>query len=53
MAHKVISDEELLLLLSPIYYNQENEPTEKPKLTMKLLYELIRKRTREYITFYL
>ncbi|SDN03221.1 hypothetical protein SAMN04487897_101851 [Paenibacillus sp. yr247] len=46
MAYKVISDEELMLLLSP---NKENEQSEKPKLTMKLLYELIKKLKQENI----
>lgn len=47
MSNKVISDEELMLLLSPTYTNEENEPSEKPKLTMKLLYELIKKLKQE------
>ncbi|MBP1964541.1 hypothetical protein [Paenibacillus aceris] len=47
MAHKVISDEELLLLLSPICDNQETNLAEKPKLTMKLLFELIKKLKEE------
>ncbi len=47
MSYKVISDEELMLLLSPTYNNEENEPSEKPKLTMKLLYELIKKLKQE------
>lgn len=42
MAHKVISDEELLLLLSPNCDNPEANLSEKPKLSMKLLYELIK-----------
>lgn len=47
MSYKVFSDEELMLLLSPTYNNEENEPSEKPKLTMKLLYELIKKLKQE------
>ncbi|MDQ0871529.1 hypothetical protein QFZ77_000188 [Paenibacillus sp. V4I3] len=47
MSYKVISDEELMLLLSPTYNNEENEPSVKPKLTMKLLYELIKKLKQE------
>lgn len=46
MAHKTISDEELLMLLSPIPDQQDNE---KPKLTMKLLYELIKKLKQENV----
>lgn len=46
MSDKVISDEELMMLLSPTN-NEENEPSEKPKLTMKLLYELIKKLKQE------
>ncbi|MDU0200547.1 MULTISPECIES: hypothetical protein [Paenibacillus] len=49
MAHKVISDEELLLLLSPICDNQETNVSEKPKLSMKLLYELIKKLKQENV----
>ncbi|MCY9659775.1 hypothetical protein P5G65_09070 [Paenibacillus chondroitinus] len=49
MAHKVISDEELLLLLSPICDNQETNVSEKPKLSMKLLYELIKKLNQENV----
>ncbi|NOV03063.1 hypothetical protein [Paenibacillus planticolens] len=49
MAHKVVSDEELLMLLSPIDENQETNLTEKPKLTMKLLFELIKKLKEENI----
>ncbi|KRE35006.1 hypothetical protein [Paenibacillus sp. Soil724D2] len=47
MSNKLISDEELMLLLSPTYNNEENEQSEKPKLTMKLLYELIKKLKQE------
>lgn len=47
MSNKVISDEELMLLLSPTCTNEENEQSEKPKLTMKLLYELIKKLKEE------
>ena len=47
MAYKVISDEELMFLLSPTHNNEENEQSEKPKLTMKLLYELIKKLKQE------
>ncbi len=47
MSNKVISDEELMLLLSPTNNNEENEQSEKPKLTMKLLYELIKKLKQE------
>ena len=47
MSNKVISDEELILLLSPTNNNEENEQSEKPKLTMKLLYELIKKLKEE------
>lgn len=47
MSNKVISDEELMLLLSPTNNNEENEQSEKPKLTMKLLYELIKKLKEE------
>ena len=47
MSNKVISDEELMMLLSPTNNNEENEPSEKPKLTMKLLYELIKKLKQE------
>lgn len=49
MSYKVFSDEELMLLLSPSYNNEENKPSEKPKLTMKLLYELIKKLKQENI----
>jgi hypothetical protein len=47
VSNKVISDEELMLLLSPTCTNEENEQSEKPKLTMKLLYELIKKLKEE------
>jgi len=47
VSYKVISDEELMMLLSPTYNNEENEQAEKPKLTMKLLYELIKKLKQE------
>ncbi|KRF17618.1 hypothetical protein [Paenibacillus sp. Soil787] len=47
MSDKVISDEELMLLLSPTNNKEENELSEKPKLTMKLLYELIKKLKQE------
>lgn len=47
MSDKVISDEELMMLLSPTNNNEENEPSEKPKLSMKLLYELIKKLKQE------
>ncbi|MCY9696935.1 hypothetical protein [Paenibacillus alginolyticus] len=47
MSDKIISDEELMLLLSPTNNNEENEPSEKPRLTMKLLYELIKKLKQE------
>ncbi|MDR6550034.1 hypothetical protein [Paenibacillus qinlingensis] len=47
MATKVISDEELMLLLSPICQTTANELQKKPKLTMKLLYELIKKLKEE------
>lgn len=47
MSNKVFSDEELILLLSPTNNNEENEQSEKPKLTMKLLYELIKKLKQE------
>lgn len=48
MAHKVISDEELLLL-SPNCDNPEASLSEKPKLSMKLLYELIKKLKQENV----
>lgn len=47
MANQVISDEELMLLLSTIYHSDNHESQEKPKLTMKLLYELIKKLKEE------
>lgn len=47
MSNKVISDEELMLLLSPTCTNEENKQSEKPKLTMKLLFELIKKLKEE------
>ncbi|MDD9270442.1 hypothetical protein ACFPES_25640 [Paenibacillus sp. GCM10023248] len=48
MAHIGISDEELLMLLSPAADQPAGE-LEKPKLTMKLLYELIKKLKQENI----
>ncbi|MBD0378822.1 hypothetical protein [Paenibacillus sedimenti] len=45
MAHQVISEEELQLLLSSNYHKEE--PSEKPKLTLKFLHELIRKLQHE------
>jgi hypothetical protein len=47
VTNKVISEEELTLLLSSGYHNEEKEQVEKPKLTMKYLYELIRKLQNE------
>ncbi|OCT13498.1 hypothetical protein A8709_18025 [Paenibacillus pectinilyticus] len=47
MANQVISEEELMLLLSPISQTNAHESQEKPKLTMKLLYELIKKLKEE------
>lgn len=49
MANKVDSDKEFMLLLSPIYNTAANESQEKPKLTMKLLYEHINKLKEENI----
>lgn len=49
MANKGNSDKELMLLLSPIYNTTANESQEKPKLTMKLLYEHINKLKEENI----
>lgn len=49
MAYQIISDDELMILLSPTYNKKENEQPEKPKLTMKLLYELIKKLKQENI----